>query len=57
MFSADGSKKIDIDWEKYLTALERSYWVFSENNMVNRSCGYPAWDIESRNSKKTAEST
>ena len=57
MFSADGSKKIDIDWEKYLAALERSYWVFSENNMVNRSCGYPAWDIESRNSKKTAEST
>ena len=49
------SKKLVTVWVKYseyLTALERSYWVFSENGMVNRLWSYRLWDIEGRNIKK-----
>ena len=36
VFSADGSKKLGIVWEKYLNTTKKSYRVFSENGMVNR---------------------
>ena len=33
--SADGSKILVTVWAKYISASERSYWVISENGMVN----------------------
>ena len=37
---------------KYLSASERSYWILSENDMVNRLWTYSLWDIENSNIKK-----
>ena len=37
---------------KYLSASERSYWILSENDMVNRFWTYSLWDIENSNIKK-----
>ena len=37
---------------KYLNALGTSYWVLSENDMVNRLLSYRSWNIKSRNRKK-----
>ena len=39
-----------------LRAPERSYWVLSENGMVNRLWSYHSWDIEDKNVKKPVES-
>ena len=36
VFSADDSKKSVTVWAKYLSALEKSYCVLSENDIVNR---------------------
>ena len=33
--SADDSKILVTVWAKYISASERSYWVISENGMVN----------------------
>ena len=33
--SADDSKILVTVWAKYTSASERSYWVISENGMVN----------------------
>ena len=50
------SKKLNIVWEKYLSAPGRSCLVFSENSMVSSLWSYHLWDIKSRNIKNTAES-
>ena len=42
-------------WANYSSAPKRSYWVLSENGMVNRLWSYRSWDIKDRNIKKTAE--
>ena len=39
-FSADGSKKSATVSTKYLSARERSYWIFPENGVVNRLWSY-----------------
>ena len=44
-FFADGSKKLVKNQAKYLSTTERSSWVLSENNMVNRLWSYHSWDI------------
>ena len=40
MFSVDDSKQLVTVWPNYSTALERTYWVISENGMVNRLWSY-----------------
>ena len=52
LYSADGSKKSVTGWANYLTAPKRSYWLLSENGMVNRLWSFRSWDIEGRNLKK-----
>ena len=35
VFSANDSKKLATVWAKYITSSESSYWVLSENGVVN----------------------
>ena len=46
VFFAYDSKKLVTVWAKCLSAPERSYWVISENGMVNRLWSYHLWDVE-----------
>ena len=57
VFSADNSKKSVKVWAKYLSASKKSYWVLSENGMVNRLWSYRSYDIKGRDINKTTEST
>ena len=52
IFSADDSKKIVTVCANYLRATERSYWVFSEQGMINRVWSYRSWVILGRNTQK-----
>ena len=45
MFPSDDNIKLTTAWAKYLSAPERSYWVLSENGMVNKFWSYHSWDI------------
>ena len=53
LFSADDSKTSVTVWENILSSPERSYWVLSENGIVDRLWSYHSWDIEGKNIKKT----
>ena len=46
-------QKISHIMGKCLRPPERSYWVLSENGMVNRLWSYHSWDIEDKNVKKS----
>ena len=52
VFFADDNKTLVTVYAKHLSAPERSFWVLSENGMVNWSSSYRSWDIEGRNIKK-----
>ena len=49
-------QKISHIMGKCLRAPERSYWVLSENAMVNRLWSYNSWDIKVKDVKKPVES-
>ena len=38
-------KKLVTVWAKHLNVTKRSYWVLSENDMVNRVWNCLSWDI------------
>ena len=42
VFSAVNKKLVPVQ-AKYLSASERSYWVPSEKDVVNRLCSYRSW--------------
>ena len=55
LFSADESKTLVRVQAKSLSAPQRYYWDFSENEMFNRLWSYHSWNAEGRNIRKTAE--
>ena len=42
------AKKLVTAWAKYLSVSERSYWVISENGLVNRFWSYYFLETEDR---------
>ena len=56
VFSSNDGKKWFTIWPKYISASERSFWVLSENGMVNSLYSHDLLDIEGRKIRKSADS-
>ena len=57
LFSADDSRKSVTVSAEDISEPGRTYWVISENSMVDRLWSYCLSDIDGRNIKKTVELT